>query len=169
MYVIGLEVDWRTLAPCFNNAFGVFVHLRSWFLQTVTGWSLISLLGQYTFLAHSKWSYRKTNDPHHGKVSALPISIQLFNCPVNFLTCDILRKTCWDSLWFAHRISFSCLFPASWHFSLPSQVFPRLMLPSPRQLLFISLLICLIGLFYLLLVSGKGHVNWTRKENHFHR
>uniref|UniRef100_A0AAX7SIT6 Ectonucleoside triphosphate diphosphohydrolase 4 n=1 Tax=Astatotilapia calliptera TaxID=8154 RepID=A0AAX7SIT6_ASTCA len=67
------------------------------------------------------------------------------------------------------RISFSCLFPASWHFSLSSQVLPRLLIPSIRQLLFISLVVCLIGLLYLLLVAGKGHVSWITKENHFHR
>uniref|UniRef100_A0A3P8T967 nucleoside-triphosphate phosphatase n=1 Tax=Amphiprion percula TaxID=161767 RepID=A0A3P8T967_AMPPE len=67
------------------------------------------------------------------------------------------------------RISFSCLFPASWHFSLSSQVLPRLLIPSIRQLLFIGLVFCLMGLLYLLLVAGKGHVSWIRKENHFHR
>ncbi|TMS03146.1 Ectonucleoside triphosphate diphosphohydrolase 4 [Larimichthys crocea] len=67
------------------------------------------------------------------------------------------------------RISISCLFPASWHFSLPSQVLPRLLVPSLRQLLFIGLVLCLIGLLYLLLVAGKGHASWIRKENHFHR
>uniref|UniRef100_A0A7N8YLQ6 nucleoside-triphosphate phosphatase n=1 Tax=Mastacembelus armatus TaxID=205130 RepID=A0A7N8YLQ6_9TELE len=55
------------------------------------------------------------------------------------------------------RISFSCLFPASWHFSLSPQVLPRLLVPSLRQLLLIGLLLCLIGLLYLLLVTGKGH------------
>uniref|UniRef100_A0AAX7UB77 nucleoside-triphosphate phosphatase n=1 Tax=Astatotilapia calliptera TaxID=8154 RepID=A0AAX7UB77_ASTCA len=60
---------------------------------------------------------------------------------------------------FVDRISFSCLFPASWHFSLSSQVLPRLLIPSIRQLLFISLVVCLIGLLYL----------WITKENHFHR
>ncbi|XP_068166685.1 ectonucleoside triphosphate diphosphohydrolase 4 isoform X1 [Antennarius striatus] len=67
------------------------------------------------------------------------------------------------------RITFSCLFPASWHFSLPTQVLPRLLIPSFRQLVFISLVFCLIGLFYLLFVTGKGHQSWTREENHFHR
>lgn len=67
------------------------------------------------------------------------------------------------------RISFSCLFPAPWHFSLSSQVLPRLLVPSLRQLLFIGLVLCLIGLLYLLLVTGKGHASWTREENHFHR
>uniref|UniRef100_A0A3P8P2U1 nucleoside-triphosphate phosphatase n=1 Tax=Astatotilapia calliptera TaxID=8154 RepID=A0A3P8P2U1_ASTCA len=54
------------------------------------------------------------------------------------------------------RISFSCLFPASWHFSLSSQVLPRLLIPSIRQLLFISLVVCLIGLLYLLCPSKHG-------------
>ncbi|KAM8885717.1 ectonucleoside triphosphate diphosphohydrolase 4 isoform 2-T2 [Spinachia spinachia] len=67
------------------------------------------------------------------------------------------------------RISFSCLFPAAWHFSLSSQGLPRLLTPSFRQLLFIALVLCLIGLLYLLLASGKGHVSWIREENHFHR
>ncbi|TNN74292.1 Ectonucleoside triphosphate diphosphohydrolase 4 [Liparis tanakae] len=67
------------------------------------------------------------------------------------------------------RISFSCLFPAPWHFSLSSQVLPRLLVPSLRQLLFIGLVLCLIGLLYLLLVTGKGHARWIREENHFHR
>ncbi|XP_031160957.1 ectonucleoside triphosphate diphosphohydrolase 4 isoform X1 [Sander lucioperca] len=67
------------------------------------------------------------------------------------------------------RISFSCLFPAPWHFSVSSQVLPRLLTPSLRQLLFLVLLLGLIGLLYLLLVSGKGHGGWIREENHFHR
>lgn len=67
------------------------------------------------------------------------------------------------------RISFSCLFPAPWHFSLSSQALPRLLIPSFRQLLFLGLLLCLVGLLYLLLASGKGHVSWIREENHFHR
>ncbi|XP_010794943.1 ectonucleoside triphosphate diphosphohydrolase 4-like [Notothenia coriiceps] len=66
------------------------------------------------------------------------------------------------------RISFSCLFPASWHFSLSSLFLPRLLTPSLRQLLFIGLLLGLIGLLYLLLLS-KGHASWLREENHFHR
>lgn len=67
------------------------------------------------------------------------------------------------------RISCSCLFPASWHFSLSAQVLPRLLIPSIRQLLFSGLVLCLIGLLYILLVSGKGYANWTGKENNFHR
>uniref|UniRef100_A0A1A7YGR4 nucleoside-triphosphate phosphatase n=1 Tax=Iconisemion striatum TaxID=60296 RepID=A0A1A7YGR4_9TELE len=67
------------------------------------------------------------------------------------------------------RISFSCLFPASWHFSLSSQVLPRLLVPSLRQLLFISLVIFLIGLLYLLLAAAKGHTSFITKENNFHR
>ncbi|KAF7200026.1 ectonucleoside triphosphate diphosphohydrolase 4 isoform X2 [Nothobranchius furzeri] len=67
------------------------------------------------------------------------------------------------------RISFSCLFPASWHFSLSSQVLPRLLVPSLRQLLFISLVIFLIGLVYLLLAAARGHASFLTKENNFHR
>ncbi|MEQ2266110.1 Ectonucleoside triphosphate diphosphohydrolase 4 [Xenotaenia resolanae] len=67
------------------------------------------------------------------------------------------------------RIGFSCLFPASWHFSLPSQVLPRLLTPSLRQLLFIGLVPCLIGLLYLLLVAVKTRTSWIGEENPFHR
>ncbi|XP_061623302.1 ectonucleoside triphosphate diphosphohydrolase 4 isoform X1 [Phyllopteryx taeniolatus] len=67
------------------------------------------------------------------------------------------------------RISFSCLFPASWHFSLPSQILPRLLLPSFRQLLFIGLLLFLLGALYLFLVTGKLPGSWITKENNFHR
>ncbi|XP_007563287.1 ectonucleoside triphosphate diphosphohydrolase 4 isoform X2 [Poecilia latipinna] len=67
------------------------------------------------------------------------------------------------------RIGFSCLFPASWHFSLSSQVLPRLLTPSFRQLLFIGLVLCLIGLLYLLLVAVNTHTSWTGEENPFHR
>ncbi|XP_037114735.1 ectonucleoside triphosphate diphosphohydrolase 4 isoform X2 [Syngnathus acus] len=67
------------------------------------------------------------------------------------------------------RISFSCLFPASWHFSLPSQSLPRLLLPSSRQLLFIGLLLFFLGVCYLLLVTGKLPASWTTKGNSFHR
>ncbi|CAG5921623.1 unnamed protein product [Menidia menidia] len=67
------------------------------------------------------------------------------------------------------RISFSCLFPASWHFSLSSQVLPRLLIPSFRQLVVIGLLVCVIGLLYLLLFAGEGPASWIRKDNGFHR
>ncbi|KAJ8380101.1 hypothetical protein SKAU_G00008790 [Synaphobranchus kaupii] len=67
------------------------------------------------------------------------------------------------------RISFSCLFPASWHFSLSPVGLPRLLLPSFRQLLFLGLLAVLVGLIYLLLVMGKGQYSWASQDKHFHR
>lgn len=70
---------------------------------------------------------------------------------------------------YVDRISFSCLFPAAWHFSLPSQALPRLLVPSLRQLILIGLVFGLLGLLYLLLVTGKGPVSWLSNENHFHR
>uniref|UniRef100_A0A8C8MHB0 Ectonucleoside triphosphate diphosphohydrolase 4 n=1 Tax=Oncorhynchus tshawytscha TaxID=74940 RepID=A0A8C8MHB0_ONCTS len=66
------------------------------------------------------------------------------------------------------RISLSC-FPASWHFSLSPLVLPSVPLPSFRQLLFVGLLVGLLGLIYLLLVTGKGQDSWNRKDNYFHR
>uniref|UniRef100_A0A4W5RBU5 nucleoside-triphosphate phosphatase n=1 Tax=Hucho hucho TaxID=62062 RepID=A0A4W5RBU5_9TELE len=68
----------------------------------------------------------------------------------------------------SYRISFSCL-PASWHFSLSPLVLPRVPLPSFKQLLFFGLLVGLLGLIYLLLVTGKGQDSWNRKDNYFHR
>lgn len=68
-----------------------------------------------------------------------------------------------------HRISFSCLFPASWHFSLSPVVLPRLLLPSFRQLLLLGLLAAFLGLVYLLLVTGKGQNIWVREDKHYHR
>uniref|UniRef100_A0AAR2KUG5 nucleoside-triphosphate phosphatase n=1 Tax=Pygocentrus nattereri TaxID=42514 RepID=A0AAR2KUG5_PYGNA len=53
---------------------------------------------------------------------------------------------------FIHRISISCLFPASWHFSLSPVVLPRLMLPTLRQLL-------LLGILNI----------WVREDKHYHR
>uniref|UniRef100_A0AAY4AT28 nucleoside-triphosphate phosphatase n=1 Tax=Denticeps clupeoides TaxID=299321 RepID=A0AAY4AT28_9TELE len=67
------------------------------------------------------------------------------------------------------RISLSCLFPASWHFSLSPVVLPRLLLPSLRQLLFLGLLAGLLGLLYLLLVTGKGQYSWIKDDNHHRR
>ncbi|CAL8342812.1 unnamed protein product [Lota lota] len=67
------------------------------------------------------------------------------------------------------RISISCLFPASWHFSLSSHVLPRILQPSFRQLLLLGLVVCLVGLLYLLFFIGKGHTSWTKEESHFHR
>ncbi|KAJ8400951.1 hypothetical protein AAFF_G00389080 [Aldrovandia affinis] len=67
------------------------------------------------------------------------------------------------------RISFSCLFPASWHFSLSPVGLPRLLLPSFRQWLFLGLLAGLLGLLYLLLVTGKGQYNWASQDEQFHR
>uniref|UniRef100_A0A8C2PX87 nucleoside-triphosphate phosphatase n=1 Tax=Cyprinus carpio TaxID=7962 RepID=A0A8C2PX87_CYPCA len=45
---------------------------------------------------------------------------------------------------------------ASWHFSLSPVVLPRFLLPSFRQLLLLGLLAGVMGLLYLLLVTGKG-------------
>ncbi|XP_077571900.1 ectonucleoside triphosphate diphosphohydrolase 4 isoform X1 [Stigmatopora nigra] len=67
------------------------------------------------------------------------------------------------------RLSFSCLFPASWHFSIPSQILQRLMLPSFRQLILVGALFLLLGVFYFVLVVGKLPAGWRKKENHFHR
>ncbi|XP_027008569.1 ectonucleoside triphosphate diphosphohydrolase 4 isoform X2 [Tachysurus fulvidraco] len=66
------------------------------------------------------------------------------------------------------RISISCLFPASWHFSFSPAVFPRFLFPSFRQLLVLGSVVVLAGLLYLLLVTGKGHNIWTQ-NNHHHR
>ncbi|KAF7694952.1 ectonucleoside triphosphate diphosphohydrolase 4 isoform X1 [Silurus meridionalis] len=66
------------------------------------------------------------------------------------------------------RISFSCLFPASWHFSFSPAVFPRIILPSFRQLLLLGSLVVLAGLFYLLLATGKSHNIW-QQDKHYHR
>ncbi|XP_060736884.1 ectonucleoside triphosphate diphosphohydrolase 4 isoform X2 [Tachysurus vachellii] len=66
------------------------------------------------------------------------------------------------------RISISCLFPASWHFSFSPAVFPRFMFPSFRQLLVLGSVVVLAGLLYLLLVTGKGHNIWLQ-NNHHHR
>ncbi|XP_042586133.1 ectonucleoside triphosphate diphosphohydrolase 4 isoform X1 [Cyprinus carpio] len=66
------------------------------------------------------------------------------------------------------RISISCLFPASWHFSLSPVVLPRFLLPSFRQLLLLGLLAGVMGLLYLLLVTGKGQYSWLREDRHIH-
>ncbi|XP_026125745.1 ectonucleoside triphosphate diphosphohydrolase 4 isoform X1 [Carassius auratus] len=66
------------------------------------------------------------------------------------------------------RISISCLFPASWHFSLSPVVLPRFLLPSFRQLLLLGLLAGVMGLLYLLLVTGKGQYSWLREDRHLH-
>uniref|UniRef100_A0A8C2FMS0 nucleoside-triphosphate phosphatase n=1 Tax=Cyprinus carpio TaxID=7962 RepID=A0A8C2FMS0_CYPCA len=65
-------------------------------------------------------------------------------------------------------ISISCLFPASWHFSLSPVVLPRFLLPSFRQLLLLGLLAGVMGLLYLLLVTGKGQYSWLREDRHLH-
>lgn len=66
------------------------------------------------------------------------------------------------------RISISCLFPASWHFSLSPGVLPRYLLPSFRQLLLLALLTGVMGLMYLLLVTGKGQYSWLREGGPIH-
>ncbi|TSO88111.1 Ectonucleoside triphosphate diphosphohydrolase 4 [Bagarius yarrelli] len=65
-------------------------------------------------------------------------------------------------------ISISCLFPASWHFSFSPALFPRFMLPSFRQLLLLGSVVVLVGLLYLLLVTGKGQNIWFQNK-HYHR
>uniref|UniRef100_A0A3Q3S158 nucleoside-triphosphate phosphatase n=1 Tax=Mastacembelus armatus TaxID=205130 RepID=A0A3Q3S158_9TELE len=105
---------------------------------------------------------------HYGEVGLISITMVCFDSQTFYMWVGhaLLRLFLHLSV---DRISFSCLFPASWHFSLSPQVLPRLLVPSLRQLLLIGLLLCLIGLLYLLLVTGKGHASWIREENHFHR
>ncbi|XP_030638138.1 ectonucleoside triphosphate diphosphohydrolase 4 isoform X2 [Chanos chanos] len=67
------------------------------------------------------------------------------------------------------RISVSCLFPASWHFSLSPVVLSRLLLPSVRQLLYLSVLVGLLGLLYMLLIMGRGQNSWIGADKQFHR
>ncbi|XP_015220781.2 ectonucleoside triphosphate diphosphohydrolase 4 isoform X1 [Lepisosteus oculatus] len=67
------------------------------------------------------------------------------------------------------RISFSCLFPASWHFSLSPVGLPRLPCLSLRQFLFLVLLVGTLCVLYLLLVLGKGKHSWLHRDKQFHR
>ncbi|MBN3296948.1 ENTP4 diphosphohydrolase, partial [Amia calva] len=67
------------------------------------------------------------------------------------------------------RISFSCLFPASWHFSLSPVGLPRMPCASIRQLLFLGFLAATLCVVYLLLVLGKGRHSWLHKDKPFQR
>ncbi|KAM9810820.1 ectonucleoside triphosphate diphosphohydrolase 4 [Neosynchiropus ocellatus] len=66
------------------------------------------------------------------------------------------------------RINFSCLFPASWHFSLSSHLPSRLLTPSIRQLFVVVVVLSIVGVIYLF-VSGKVQSTWIRRDGHFHR
>ncbi|XP_053727762.1 ectonucleoside triphosphate diphosphohydrolase 4 isoform X1 [Synchiropus splendidus] len=66
------------------------------------------------------------------------------------------------------RINFSCLFPASWHFSLSSHLPSRLLTPSVRQLFVVAFVLGIVGLIYLF-VSGKVQSTWIRQDGYFHR
>uniref|UniRef100_A0A673H5W4 nucleoside-triphosphate phosphatase n=1 Tax=Sinocyclocheilus rhinocerous TaxID=307959 RepID=A0A673H5W4_9TELE len=62
-------------------------------------------------------------------------------------------------------ISISCLFPASWHFSLSPVVLPRFLLPSFRQLLLLGLLTGVMGLLYLLHLGRVPDMEATDTNN----
>lgn len=157
---------------CLLNVYGimliflVFILIRSWWQLRETGWSHesnpISPLQTDSWFIISKPTSKRQSATWEGWFAAI---LRKYPCLWHILECFAHVSF----LVSADRISFSCLFPASWHFSLSSQVVPRLLLPSLRQLLFISLVLCLMGLLYLLLVTGKGQASWIRKENHFHR
>lgn len=67
------------------------------------------------------------------------------------------------------RCSFSCLFPASWHFSIAPVGFPRILITALRQIILIGLCIALLVLLYLFLVLGRSKQGWLHKDKKFQR
>ncbi|KAK1154185.1 ectonucleoside triphosphate diphosphohydrolase 4 isoform X1 [Acipenser oxyrinchus oxyrinchus] len=67
------------------------------------------------------------------------------------------------------RCSFSCLFPASWHFSIAPVGFPRILITALRQIIVIGLCITLLVLLYFFLVLGRSKQGWLHKDKKFQR
>ncbi|XP_069774072.1 ectonucleoside triphosphate diphosphohydrolase 4 isoform X3 [Narcine bancroftii] len=69
--------------------------------------------------------------------------------------------TVWGPEWrCGHKFCISCLFPASWHFSLSPSACPRPLNTTYRQLTAAALLTVLISLLYILLVLDRNR--WGR-------
>ncbi|XP_036055419.1 ectonucleoside triphosphate diphosphohydrolase 4 isoform X3 [Onychomys torridus] len=67
------------------------------------------------------------------------------------------------------RIGISCLFPASWHFSVSPVGCPRILNTSLRQVIVISVLATAVSLFYLSVVLIRSKYGWLSKDRKFQR
>ncbi|XP_028655011.2 ectonucleoside triphosphate diphosphohydrolase 4 isoform X1 [Erpetoichthys calabaricus] len=67
------------------------------------------------------------------------------------------------------RINFSCLLPASWHFSLAPVGVPRIVGLALRQLLLLGICLGMILLLYFILVMTRSKHSWLFKDKQFQR
>ncbi|KAG2468891.1 ENTP4 diphosphohydrolase, partial [Polypterus senegalus] len=67
------------------------------------------------------------------------------------------------------RINFSCLLPASWHFSLAPVGVPRIVGLALRQLLLLGICLGMILLLYFILVMSRSKHSWLFKDKQFQR
>ncbi|TRZ03910.1 hypothetical protein DNTS_011094 [Danionella cerebrum] len=142
------------------------------------GWVSMCLLRGHATSAPLSCSREKVPEVEEKEVALHHGATHLFRRRLRVEGCLVLSESRslqrWEGrdehsarkLW--HGISISCLFPASWHFSLSPVVLPRFLLPSFRQLLLLGLLAGVMGLLYLLLVTGKGQYSWLREDRHIH-
>ncbi|ERE69832.1 ectonucleoside triphosphate diphosphohydrolase 4 isoform 2 [Cricetulus griseus] len=67
------------------------------------------------------------------------------------------------------RIGISCLFPASWHFSISPVGCPRILNTSLRQIIVISILAAAVSLLYFSVVIIHSKYGWLSRDKKFQR
>uniref|UniRef100_A0A0G2JX61 Ectonucleoside triphosphate diphosphohydrolase 4 n=1 Tax=Rattus norvegicus TaxID=10116 RepID=A0A0G2JX61_RAT len=67
------------------------------------------------------------------------------------------------------RIGISCLFPASWHFSISPVGCPRILNTNLRQIVVISILAAAVSLLYFSVVIIRSKYGWLSKDKKFQR
>ncbi|ERE87959.1 ectonucleoside triphosphate diphosphohydrolase 4 isoform 2 [Cricetulus griseus] len=67
------------------------------------------------------------------------------------------------------RIGISCLFPASWHFSVSPVGCPRILNTSLRQIIVISILAAAVSLLYFSVVIIRSKYGWLSRDKKFQR
>ncbi|XP_058143842.1 ectonucleoside triphosphate diphosphohydrolase 4 isoform X6 [Dasypus novemcinctus] len=67
------------------------------------------------------------------------------------------------------RISLSCLFPASWHFSISPLGCPRILNTNLRQIIVISILATTVSLLYFSVIIIRNKYGWLSRDKKFQR
>ncbi|XP_031805524.1 ectonucleoside triphosphate diphosphohydrolase 4 isoform X4 [Sarcophilus harrisii] len=69
----------------------------------------------------------------------------------------------------AHRISVSCLFPASWHFSISPVGCPRILNTNLRQIVVVGILAAAVSLLYFSVIIIRHKYGRLSRDKKFHR
>lgn len=80
-----------------------------------------------------------------------------------------LEQVALKSVFHNFRIGLSCLFPASWHFSISPVGCPRILNTNLRQIIVISILAAAVSLLYFSVVIIRNKYGRLSRDKKFQR